>query len=244
MFTCELISPYRPEEEKRADERSVENKTRIVKMVSLDGEYILLARRNIDTSNIFVQYGQGETRTANFTGGSGVQETEFVDGLRFSVQSAQPFRMNVALKFGISEEMVPKGMGSLYAFTWVVNTTNAQNASLTKADVIFPINQGLVTKMAGGNAGNARVVPAKRPLGAVKTQGFSVLDGGSFGGALKMISSAVGAKVRAAGVQSLDGEYILLVETAVGGAAAPAKPPAEGKEAEGRIGKEPQAMET
>ena len=49
-----------------------ENNTRIIKMTSLDGEYMLLGRQTVDTSNIFVQYGQGATRTVNMTGGPGI----------------------------------------------------------------------------------------------------------------------------------------------------------------------------
>jgi hypothetical protein len=48
-----------------------ENNTRIIKMTSMDGEYLLVGRQTVDTSNIFVQYGQGATRTVNMTGGSG-----------------------------------------------------------------------------------------------------------------------------------------------------------------------------
>jgi hypothetical protein len=49
-----------------------ENNTRIIKMTSMDGEYLLVGRQTVDTSNIFVQYGQGATRTVNMTGGSGL----------------------------------------------------------------------------------------------------------------------------------------------------------------------------
>lgn len=219
---------------------SSENKTRIIKMQSLDGEFILLARRNIDNANVFVQYGFGETRTANFSGGGGVQEAEFVDGLRFSVQSAQPIRMNVDLKFGVDKSLLKEGMESLYAYTWVVNTTNAQNASLVKADVIFPINQNLLAKIGG--AGSVRVIPAKRPLGAASSKAFDVMDGGGFVEALRVLASSGAAKNRATGVQGLDGEYILLVEKAVGGATM-VKPGEKRKEEEGRIGKVAGEME-
>lgn len=87
-----------------------ENKTRIIKMTSMEGEYLLLGRKNIDNANIFVQYGQGETRTANFSGGAGQQESEFIDGLRFSVQANSPLRMNVELRSPVDQAMVPKGM--------------------------------------------------------------------------------------------------------------------------------------
>ncbi|EFY89469.1 hypothetical protein MAC_04488 [Metarhizium acridum CQMa 102] len=85
-----------------------ENKTRIIKMTSLDGEYMLLGRKSADTANMFVQYGQGATRTVNITGGAeGVQEAEFVDGLRFRVQSAKPFALNVDIPFGVNDKAIP-----------------------------------------------------------------------------------------------------------------------------------------
>ena len=76
-------------------------------MNSLDGEYLLLGRKTVDTSNIFVQYGQGATRTVNVTGGPGRQEAEFVDGLRFSLDSTQPFKLNADLKNGIDSNALP-----------------------------------------------------------------------------------------------------------------------------------------
>lgn len=82
-------------------------------MTSLDGEYMVLGRKTLDTANIFVQYGQGATRTVNVTGGSGVQEAEFVDGLRFSVMSGMPFKMNVDIPHGVDQTVLPGGSISL-----------------------------------------------------------------------------------------------------------------------------------
>lgn len=82
-------------------------------MTSLDGEYMLLGRQTVDISNMFVQYGQGATRTVNFTGGIGAQDTEFIDGLRFSIESDQAFTMNVDIKNGISMDMLPTNFSSL-----------------------------------------------------------------------------------------------------------------------------------
>ena len=82
-------------------------------MTSMDGEYILLGRKTGDTSNIFVQYGQGATRTVNLTGGAGIQEAEFVDGLRFSVESKESLTMNVDIPFGIQQSSLPPQMQSL-----------------------------------------------------------------------------------------------------------------------------------
>lgn len=79
----------------------------------MDGEYVLLGRKTVDTANIFVQYGFGATRTVNVTGGNGIQEAEFVDGLRFSLEAKNQMRINVDLKNGIDDKAVPKGMRSL-----------------------------------------------------------------------------------------------------------------------------------
>ena len=112
-------------EEQRNVHRS-ENNTRIIKMTSLDGEYLLVGRRTVDTSNVFVQYGQCETRTVNFTGGLGIQQAEFIDGLRFSVQSASALRVNADLKYGIQDGTLPANSISVNSYAWVVNTTNPQ----------------------------------------------------------------------------------------------------------------------
>lgn len=82
----------------------------------MDGEYILLGRQTVDTANIFVQYGFGATRTVNLTGGTGVQQAEFVDGLRLSVESETEMRINGDLQFGIDSKALPTGMRSLSRF--------------------------------------------------------------------------------------------------------------------------------
>jgi len=101
-----------------------ENNTRIIKITSLDGEYLLVRRKTVDTSNIFVQYGQGATRTINVTGGAGIQEAEFVDGLRFSIQAGKALSMNVDLKQGIDPTTLPANTQSLNSFMWIVNTSD------------------------------------------------------------------------------------------------------------------------
>jgi hypothetical protein len=100
-----------------------ENNTRIIKMTSLDGEYLLVGRQTVDTGNIFVQYGQGATRTVNMTGGPGLQEAEFIDGYRFSVQTNQSMTMNVDIEEGINPGTLPANTVSLNSFSWVVNTS-------------------------------------------------------------------------------------------------------------------------
>lgn len=78
-------------------------------MTSLEGEFMLLGRKTEDITNIFVQYGQGATRTVNITGGNATQEAEFVDGLRFSIKSAEPFTLNADIPFGVDDAAIPNG---------------------------------------------------------------------------------------------------------------------------------------
>lgn len=100
---------------------------------------MLLGRKSADISNIFVQYGQGATRTVNVTGGNGTQEAEFIDGLRFTVESEQAFTMNVDIINGVPQDSLPSNSEALSeceylrlsnlrltvqdSFAWVVNTS-------------------------------------------------------------------------------------------------------------------------
>lgn len=74
---------------------------------------MLLGRKTEDTSNIFVQYGQGATRTVNVTGGAGIEESEFIDGFRFSVESDKAFTMNADVKNGVPRDALPRDTASL-----------------------------------------------------------------------------------------------------------------------------------
>lgn len=142
----------------------MENKTRIIKMTSLAGEYMLLGRKSVDPSNIFVQYGQGPTRTVNLTGGPGVQEAEFVDGLRFNMAAAQPMTVNVDIPDGVDPAALPAGTKSISqfhhsrffeiflqtsnnfgppdSFAWVMNSTTPAGNTFA-ANVVFPCKSSI-----------------------------------------------------------------------------------------------------
>lgn len=159
-------------------------------MTSLDGEYVILGRKGTDSGNIFVPYGTGAQFSANFTGGPGRQDVEFIDGLRFAVQSEFPLRMNVDLKYPLDEKDIPEGMMSLSmgtlkqavetladftpdAYAWVVNTTG--RVELTAPPIpavpangtLVPVN-GTLTPVNGTlTSANATVVPLGPPLNAL-----------------------------------------------------------------------------
>lgn len=108
-------------------------------MTSLDGEFMLLGRKSLDNSNIFVQYGQGATRTVNMTGGPGIQESEFVDGLRFSMAAAMPFAMNVDIPNGVDQAALPENTIPLSEYHLGYSSSNTGISKLTLASKIpFP----------------------------------------------------------------------------------------------------------
>ncbi|KAB2107842.1 hypothetical protein AG0111_0g3663 [Alternaria gaisen] len=181
-----------------------ENKTRMIKMTSLDGEYMLLGRQTADISNIFVQYGQGATRTVNFTGGIGTQETEFIDGLRFTVESDQAFTMNVDIRNGISMDTLSNNVSSLNSFSWIVNTSmSTQN--LKNAGLQVPFNRAmLAAKTLNVTGAEKRLVVARRSLNAT-AELFTPLPSDT----QEIVVPEDHIKV--SGITQLDGQYVLLV---------------------------------
>ncbi|EOD51567.1 putative paired amphipathic helix protein sin3a protein [Neofusicoccum parvum UCRNP2] len=183
-----------------------ENKTRIIKLTSLDGEYRLLARATADTSNIFLQYGDGATRTFNLTGGAGIQEAEFVDGLRLAVRSPRPLRLNAALASGVDPAALPAGTRSLYSFRWAVNVSDP--AAAVDASVRFPVNVALLNASADAVLARELTV-GRRELGAVAKR-YQMVDDGAV--AVELAGAGTGASsfVVMAGLRKLDGEYVVL----------------------------------
>ncbi|KAH7371912.1 hypothetical protein BKA64DRAFT_269344 [Cadophora sp. MPI-SDFR-AT-0126] len=192
-----------------------ENNTRIIKMTSLDGEYLLVGRKTVDTSNIFVQYGQGATRTVNLTGGVGIQEAEFVDGLRFSVQASKALTMNVDLKQGIDSSTLPAGTLSLNSFMWVVNTSDP--SATVDAQMLVPFNRNmLVALRPAGSSPSTMLTVAKRALNASSGQFVPVNKDA------QLVLELPEDRIQIPGMMQLDGQYIILVTDpkAVGGSPA------------------------
>ena len=205
-----------------------ENNTRIIKMTSLDGEYLLVGRKTVDTSNIFVQYGQGATRTVNLTGGVGIQEAEFVDGLRFSVQSSMALNMNVDLKHGIDTTSLPAGTQSLNSFVWVVNTSNP--SAIVDAQMRVPCEFLLRTKdgILANLEVNRNMLVALKPAGSSPTTMLTVAkralnsSSGQFMPVNKdaqLVRELPEDGIQIPGMMQLDGQYLILVSDpkAVGG---------------------------
>jgi hypothetical protein len=197
-------------------------------LTSLDGEYILLGRKTVDTANIFVQYGFGATRTVNLTGGKGIQGAEFVDGLRIALESEKDMRLNIDLNNGVDEKTVPSGMRSLsmllyprpksaapllssntYAldsFAWAMNTSSS-NQQLKRGSVRFPINSSFRSSSPNSAASikDTKIMVAKRDLGASSSTIFDTLPQRSH-----EVNCRPDCSVTVKDLQQLDGEYIVV----------------------------------
>ncbi|KAL8412762.1 hypothetical protein RB596_009357 [Gaeumannomyces avenae] len=182
-----------------------ENNTRIIKMTSLDGEYMLLGRQGTDITNIFVQYGQGATRTVNITGGGGREEAEFVDGLRFSMVSQSSLGMNVDLTHGVTQQSLPPGTVSLNSFAWTVNTSDPNAAMNTT--IRFPFNRHMLMAFQPGPSSPADMLTvAKRPLNASATTVFQQVSP-----KYRFVSGLPEDRIVISNIEQVDGQYVVLV---------------------------------
>lgn len=113
-----------------------QNRTRIEKLTSVTGEYMLVGRQSVDMGNIFMSYGTGSAHTVSFIGGAGVQEAEFVDGLRMRVQTNVTVNMTVELMEGVNPGTLNDNITALNTFAWHVKMSDPnQNVD---AVMMFP----------------------------------------------------------------------------------------------------------
>ncbi|KAK1622323.1 hypothetical protein BDP81DRAFT_334681 [Colletotrichum phormii] len=200
-----------------------ENNTRIIKMTSLQGEYILLGRKTEDTANEFVQYGQGATRTVNVTAGNR-QEAEFIDGLRLSVVPSTNMGISIDIVNGISPKAVPPGLVPVNSFAWVVNSSSPGAPML--ADMKFPckcfyesalgyrrgtlgltiwllVNPSMLSAVRGF-VRPAPVRVAKKALGTTAEVPFQLMAG-------EIVEILPDNSVTIPNVTQVDGQYVLLM---------------------------------
>ena len=78
---------------------------RMVKLQSLDGEYMMIGRQTSGTETQLTPFGSGQASRVAITG-SGLQENEFTDGFRMSVKATQPMTMTVDVKKGLDSSML------------------------------------------------------------------------------------------------------------------------------------------
>jgi hypothetical protein len=80
----------------------------MIKMNSIDGEYMAIGRKTVETSNVLQPFGQSAQQSINITG-SGIQEVEFQDGFRMAVMATQPMTINADVVNGVSTSMLTSG---------------------------------------------------------------------------------------------------------------------------------------
>lgn len=106
------------------------NGTRVMKLTSIDGQYILLGRKTNEAANLFLEYGTGSSNAFNVTGDKVSKEAEYEDGLRLIVQSENAVAINADIKQGLTSESLPTGTKSLNSYFWTIKTTDG-NAKLS-----------------------------------------------------------------------------------------------------------------
>ena len=151
----------------------------------IDGEYIALGRQTQVTSLALQQF-TSITSQAFIVNGSGIQETEFIDGFRMSVRSSNPMIINANVVNGIATTMLSAlspGTNSINNFRYQVQTNLAgvlPNINRMVAVVQLPINpvrlQTIATQMGATANSNIRLSIAQRgilinPGGGVATSG-------------------------------------------------------------------------
>lgn len=71
-----------------------------------------IGRMTPETSNVLAPFGSAQQQQIQING-SGIQEVEFQDGFRMSIQASQPMVVNTDYKNGVSSSMVVDGSTSV-----------------------------------------------------------------------------------------------------------------------------------
>lgn len=82
----------------------------MVKMTSLDGEYMAVGRQTVETSNVLTTFNQNQQVQIS---GSGIQEVEFTDGFRMSIRASQSMALKTDIVNGVSTSMLTGSMMSV-----------------------------------------------------------------------------------------------------------------------------------
>jgi hypothetical protein len=83
-------------------ECSTDQTVRMVKMTSIDGEYMAIGRKTIETGTVLSPFGRQQSVNIS---GSGIQEVEYQDGLRMAIRATQPMTVSADVVNGVSSSM-------------------------------------------------------------------------------------------------------------------------------------------
>ncbi|KAF2737996.1 hypothetical protein EJ04DRAFT_550255 [Polyplosphaeria fusca] len=141
---------------------------RIQKMNSIDGEYIALGRQTVETNNVLVPFKDQSVVIQ----GTGLQENEFVDGLRVSTRATQPMSFTVDVKDGVEQGMLTQLQGQQpindFRYTVTSNLAGVQpDLSRMAAVMQIPLNVQRVQQMMqaqGAQSGQIQIGVAQRAV--------------------------------------------------------------------------------
>lgn len=78
-------------------------------MTNIDGEYMAIGRKTVETSNVLTPFAGPSQRSVNITG-TGFQEVEFADGFRMSIRANMPMTVSTDVVNGVSSSMLTNNM--------------------------------------------------------------------------------------------------------------------------------------
>ncbi|KAI4602843.1 hypothetical protein KJ359_008063 [Pestalotiopsis sp. 9143b] len=127
---------------------TTDNTVRMIKMTSLDGEYMAVGRQTTETGNVLTTFNQNQQVQIS---GSGIQEVEFTDGFRMSIRASQPMTLKTDVVNGVSSSMTTGGIMPVNNFRYKV-TSNlagvATDLNSMVAVVQLPLNAQRIMTMA------------------------------------------------------------------------------------------------
>ncbi|KAI1851558.1 hypothetical protein JX266_003020 [Neoarthrinium moseri] len=127
---------------------TTDNTVRMIKMTSLDGEYMAVGRQTVETGNVLTTFNQNQQVQIS---GSGIQEVEFTDGFRMSIRASQPMTLQANVVNGISSSMTSGGIMSVNNYRYKV-TSNLAGVSTDLNSMVavvqLPLNAQRIMAMA------------------------------------------------------------------------------------------------
>ncbi|KAK7180684.1 hypothetical protein DPSP01_011273 [Paraphaeosphaeria sporulosa] len=124
---------------------------RMVKLQTIDGEYMMVGRQTAGTETQLTPFGSNQAAQVSITG-TGLQENEFQDGFRMSIKATQPMTMNVDTKKGIDSSMLTALQGQVsvndYRYSVTTSLAGVQSKLNQQVTVIqMPLNAQRIQTM-------------------------------------------------------------------------------------------------
>ncbi|KAJ2906164.1 uncharacterized protein MKZ38_002879 [Zalerion maritima] len=155
---------------------TTDSTVRMIKLNNIDGEYMAVGRQTIETSNVLTPFGSPQAQPPIQITGSGIQEVEYTDGFRMSIDASQPMTVNVDVVNGVSASMITDGSTQPNDFRYLVTTSLAavlSNLNDMMAVVQIPLNadRAMQAALAMGAGPNDSIELGLAQRGVIKNPG-------------------------------------------------------------------------